>query len=736
MIAVSLAMLFTYSASIETEAAKVSQQRTEETAIVVKSSIESYKSKVLGLATRMKSGEYEDEEDFRVLLNRTARNEEYKDLLFLRFFKDGVEYDVIGNEYDQNLESPVVLNLIEKRVLTCAGVIADSQYDLSVCAFCVPIDDFEYADSLLVCFSVGAIVDNLDYTNEDFDKSRFLVTASEYGEVVTIWNTDEELNIQPHENLYSILEKEINNKEFTDEIKKDIDFGTSKSYIQTISGEKSIITVATIDEYENTSFVVAGYFRASDIYASGYFIIRSILGEFIIFFSMLLLVMITLLVQTAINRKKLLTINDIDPVLDCPTRVKFERDAEDIIKRNPGTTFAVVVIDINHYNYFLDKAGQESVKDTLLYLKQVYSKMLQLDETMGFVDNGKFVLLLHYRELAMLANRLNSCVIFARKQNFKDTNFKVELIGGIYITNKKITSNIAKMVDLAIDAEKMSQFDYDFSTFRIYNETKYNSSVENDYVEIHMESALANHDFKVFYQAKYNILDNKIDGCEALVRWYNSEINDYMQPSVFLPLFETNKFIVKLDHYVFEQVCLYVEDAIENGLPLVPISVNASRITATETDFVEYYINLKKKHNIADNFITIEFTESFAFEDYALLRDIVVQLHKAGFKCSIDDFGSGFSSYNLLKELPMDEIKLDRFFIQEGYSTERDDIILKSIISLGKSLHMKVTQEGVETPDQLSALRKLGCNVIQGYLYSKPLALTDYIGFLSADMKI
>lgn len=119
--------------------------------------------------------------------------------------------------------------------------------------------------------------------------------------------------------------------------------------------------------------------------------------------------------------------------------------------------------------------------------------------------------------------------------------------------------------------------------------------------------------------------------------------------------------------------------------------------------------------------MTIEFTESFAFEDYERLRETVSILHKNGFKCSIDDFGSGFSSYNILKELPMDEIKLDRFFIIKGYSDERDLKVLSSVIKLGRELNMKVTQEGVETKDQLMLLKKLGCNVIQGFYYSKPL---------------
>ena len=197
-----------------------------------------------------------------------------------------------------------------------------------------------------------------------------------------------------------------------------------------------------------------------------------------------------------------------------------------------------------------------------------------------------------------------------------------------------------------------------------------------------------------------------------------------------MPLFEANGFIVKLDKYVYEQVCSYIEESTLQRQPLYPVSVNVSRATAIQDGFVDFYVSRKKKHNIIDGFLTIEFTESFAYENYDKMREIINQLHRNGFKCSIDDFGTGFSSYNILKEIQMDEIKLDRFFIDKGISEERDRKILESVINLSKDLRMKVTQEGVETEEQRDMMRKLGCQVIQGYFYSKPLHLSDYIGFI------
>ena len=738
MISSSTAMLMTYSETIEEESGNVAKQYVESTANNLRSGIDAYKTQTLNLVRTILSTAYEDEKDFSVQLHRLSRDERFEDIMFVRYFKDGVEYDITGDVFEADMESVEVKKMIEKRVLTCVGVVSDRQYNVSTTAFCVPIDGFEYADAMVVCYPVAKVVGySKALSDTDYTSSRFTVICSTQGEVVRLLYADEEAVVQEHSDIYDFLRGELNNKQMLDELRITINSGASGNYSETVSGQPCILSVSGIREYDNTSFSVVGYYRAADIYKSGYFIIRSLLGEFLVFFVIVLAVGVYGIIQRWKNKKLFATINDTNKVLGCDSRVKFERVAAEIIARNKATLFAVAVIDVTHYEYIREQIGNEKMIAILKHLKMLYSKIMQIDERYAYAENGRFVLLLHYRDINNLASRLNSVVALATQHSSQLTSsFSLVLVGGIYTTERKITDNVQKMIDLAIEAENATKFPCDFGVFRIYNETLYASSVQNDYIEVHMESALQNHEYKVFYQAKYNIADDRIDGCEALVRWYNYKLDEYMQPDVFLPLFEANRFIVKLDHYVFEQVCIYITDSIKNGFPLYPVSVNASRITATEKDFVEFYAATKKKYNIADGFVTIEFTESFAYEDYGMLRNIVSELHKNGFKCSIDDFGSGFSSYNILKELPMDEIKLDRFFIKSGYSKERDLKILSSVISLARDLHMKVTQEGVENEDDIDLLKKLGCQVIQGYYYSRPLALTDYIGFITNNKRI
>lgn len=241
---------------------------------------------------------------------------------------------------------------------------------------------------------------------------------------------------------------------------------------------------------------------------------------------------------------------------------------------------------------------------------------------------------------------------------------------------------------------------------------------------------LKNSEFHLFYQPKYNLRQKTLDGCEILVRWYDPELEKYHLPSEFLPVFEENGFIAKLDRFVFFKACENLAQRAAERHICYPISVNVSRVTAIQPDFVDYYVRIKNKFNIKDDFITLEFSESFAYENYEFLKRVVNRLHENGLLCSIDDFGTGYSSYNILKTIETDEIKLDKFFLGKGFSAERDRIVLESVIEMVRKLGIKVTQEGVETKEDMFRLEELGCDVMQGYYFAKPMKYFDYCSFI------
>lgn len=780
MIGSAVAMILQFSSIIEQEAVNISVQYTENALDNLKYGIDAHKimaqnygESAMNIYDEIKSNEefYKelDEETYKNLdkefytrisrlkdgnimmdifetdgekiIGKTDKNilgDLFGPISAIRFFKDGIEYDITKKEIDMSTEDPNVLRMASVNELTCIGVVTDNERDISVVAFCVPLKDCEYIDNLILFYPVSSVVSYQTTQSEDaYSKTHFTTICSVGGEVVRVLHADEELDIREHSNIFDIIRNDTNNKSITDGIRQSISTGESSTYIENVSGHKCIITVGCAYEYENTCFSVVGYSRADNVYESGYFVIRTVLGEIAIFFVILFAVGIYGIIHRLHTKRMYATMNDTNKLLDCPSKTKFERVSQEIIEKNKATLFSVVVIEVDHYDYLLDQIGLDSMVRILRHIKLIINKMLQLDETYGYLENGKFAILLHYSDMNILQSRLNAVIGLASHHSTQfSNNYTIILHGGIYLTERNVTNNVSKMIDLAADAGGATKYPCDFGIFRIHNETLYASSVQNEYIETHMENALKNHDFKVFYQPKYNIAEKEPDGCEALIRWYDSERKEYMQPNVFLPLFEANRFITKLDHYVFEQVCLYIQDAVLNGLPLYPVSVNVSRVTATEKDFLEFYIRKKLDYNIEDGFITLEFVESFAYEDYDILRNIVTQLHRNGFKCCIDDFGAGFSSYNILKELPMDEIKLDRLFLREGFSRDRDLQVLASVTDLARKLHMKVTQKGVEFEDQVQLLKKLGCQAIQGYYYSKPLSLTDYVTFLTDGKKI
>ena len=223
-----------------------------------------------------------------------------------------------------------------------------------------------------------------------------------------------------------------------------------------------------------------------------------------------------------------------------------------------------------------------------------------------------------------------------------------------------------------------------------------------------------------------------MDGSEVLVRWFDPQIDKYRAPAEFLPVFEENGFIDKLDRFVFFKACENIAARVKARKVVYPVSVNVSRVTATRPDFLEYYARIKNKFGVKNGFVTLEFTESFAYENYEYLSETVAKLHEYGFNCSLDDFGTGYSSYNVLKVIDMDEIKLDKFFIGTGISAERDQMILESVIGVVKKMGVKVTQEGVETKADFERLAALGCDVIQGFYFAKPMKYADYCEFIDS----
>ena len=275
---------------------------------------------------------------------------------------------------------------------------------------------------------------------------------------------------------------------------------------------------------------------------------------------------------------------------------------------------------------------------------------------------------------------------------------------------------ILEAIDKASIAHDMVVGDYD-KKYCIFDESMESKILEEHQIEEIMYEALENEEFEVYYQPKIDILQEKMVSAEALVRWNRN--GKMISPGQFIPLFEKNRFILKLDLYIFEKVCKDIKEWKAKDLSF---SINISKEHFDTLDFLKQYEEIANRYQINRKQIELEITESASMD--VDLANIMKEIRKKGFSISLDDFGTGYSSLNMLQDMPIDVLKIDKSFIDK-IGNEKIDII-KYIINMAKDLNIKTVAEGVETENQIQYLKNIGCNIVQGYYYSKPLNKLEF----------
>ena len=298
-------------------------------------------------------------------------------------------------------------------------------------------------------------------------------------------------------------------------------------------------------------------------------------------------------------------------------------------------------------------------------------------------------------------------------------DFEIRMTVGIYhVKTKNIP--IRLMCDRASFACESIKNNY------LVNVAEYNESVKNYVFSQHellneSERAFENHEFKVYLQPKYDIRTTKVMGAESLVRWQHPE-KGLIFPKDFIPMFEQNMLITKLDEYIWEESCRILRDYIDKGYTAVPISVNVSRMDIYSLDLSKIFVNLTDKYNIERRYLEIEITESAFTSDEEQILKAVDELRELGFIVLMDDFGSGYSSLNMLKDISVDVLKIDTRFLEAGRDgNTKGKEILESVIKMAKWIGLAVIAEGVETDEQKNFLLDRGCNYAQGFYFSRAI---------------
>lgn len=305
-----------------------------------------------------------------------------------------------------------------------------------------------------------------------------------------------------------------------------------------------------------------------------------------------------------------------------------------------------------------------------------------------------------------------------------NVNFPINVHIGIYPIKDNETA-IDLMCDRASLALQTIKGNY-LKHSAVYDASMRKNMIDEQELIAQMESALETRQFFINIQPIYSCKTCKPVSAEALIRWHHPS-KGIISPGLFVPLFEKNGFITKLDMFVLEEVCKLIADAKREDAPMVPISVNLSRMNFYIPDLCQNILNLTKKYGVAPSMIKLEITESAYTDNVAQLLKAMKQFQENGFLIMMDDFGSGFSSLNMLKDVPVDVLKIDTKFIDDLENSDRAGSILSVVINMAKWLNMHVVAEGVETKNQFDFLKKIGCDSIQGYYFSKPLPVENFL---------
>lgn len=417
------------------------------------------------------------------------------------------------------------------------------------------------------------------------------------------------------------------------------------------------------------------------------------------------------------DRIKEVTNNDV--LTGLPTIFNFRMEAKRIIKKDKEKKYAIANIDFKKFKYINDNYGYKCGDAILKEFADLINKQEYGIVTCCRYFSDNFLLLQEYESEEMTELYLNKLEeVFDNKVRSIDARIKLGLSIGVCVIENNY-GDIMGPIDNSNIARRYAK-ELNTTVHFFDNEMKQRLRMEFE-ITNSMEMALAHNEFKVYYQTKVNISDGSIAGAEALVRWVKPD-KTVMGPDSFIPLFEKNGFVVNLDYFVYEDVCKMIRHWIDNGMKVIPISVNVSRVHLyEEQSFIKNVIAIVDKYKIPHELIELELTENIFIDSAESALLTMKALKNEGFKVSIDDFGSGYSSLNLLKDMNSDVLKLDRAFFGKEELRKEEQIIVSSIVDMAKKLDIKVVSEGVETQQQSDFLKEIQCDLAQGFLFSRPI---------------
>lgn len=430
------------------------------------------------------------------------------------------------------------------------------------------------------------------------------------------------------------------------------------------------------------------------------------------------------------SKNRLRNIILTDELTGLPTLKKFKSECEEKLRHATSDEYAVINLDINNFHYIKETLGHSKANLVLMEIAEHF-KSVKVDSDLlcrNYSDN--FLVLTRGSCPAVIEDIVSSFTdVESKLEKILPAYYNMDFSCGVYFIKnpKEKIHHILEKVQKArmegkhsLRSEKIYYYDEEIGK---------NKEIEKE-LTLDMNRAFEDREFIVYYQPKFRFSDNQVVGAEALIRW-NHKNKGMISPANFIPLFEQNGFIEKIDFMVFERVCQFLHEWNKSGpngtCPYpITISCNLSRIELNNPQLAKIYSQIASQYDIFPSKIEIELTESMMYGNKKQLLAQMNKIKDAGFSISVDDFGSGYSSLNLLKSIPADVIKLDKeFFAPDGVGG-REQIIVKSIIDMAKKLNMVTVAEGVEDKEKSDLLKSLGCDICQGYYFARPMPENEY----------
>ncbi len=420
----------------------------------------------------------------------------------------------------------------------------------------------------------------------------------------------------------------------------------------------------------------------------------------------------------------------IEPVTQGNSRIRFEDKLKKIYERN-DVDYWLVYMNLINFKAVNETIGWEEGNHLLSEIYAANLSVLKQNEMQSSIGNAEYAFLVKKGSDIF---KINSFCTELRKNTDKCiNNLHNNLSVGIELSACRVNNpdeGFDRLLDHAKMACKCKQAQYlEESGCWIYNEECSKELIKEKEMENRLAEALERHEFKLYLQPKVNPRTSKVNGAEALVRWVTDD-NSIISPGEFIPLFEKNGMISKIDLYMFKEVCLQINRWIEAGIKPLTVSVNVSRVGIENKNLFTEYQKIIDEVKAPMEYIEFEFTESAAYNNIENMQELIDNIHALHAKCSMDDFGSSYANFGAIQQLDFDTIKLDKCMFDNDFQDKlRSRKFINGIISMLRGLNIKVVCEGIEKEQQVEALKKMDCDSIQGFYYSKPLPVNEFNAF-------